>query len=141
MRHHQRSVLGVLAATTFLAGCPVGTTVESVSTASRPTGTASSVTYLRGGQELRAKGELVAVREDGLMVLWRQRLTLFTYPAISEVTFTEVLGDDRLRGSPPPADERARVARFARYPFGITDAQLDLLLEALGQEQLGVVGP
>jgi hypothetical protein len=33
------------------------------------------------------------------------------------------------------------VARFARYPFGITDAQLDLLLEALGQEQLGVVGP
>ena len=32
------------------------------------------------------------------------------------------------------------LARFSRYPFGLRDAQLQRLLEALGQSELVVMG-
>jgi len=136
-----RRIFAVVVAAALLSGCPVGPNVESVGPAARPQGTALSVTYSQDARESIANGELVAVRESGLLVLAPEGLTLFNYTAISQANFTEVLGGDQLRGSPPSEEERARVARFARYPFGITDTQLDLLLEALGQDRLEVVTP
>jgi hypothetical protein len=119
--------------------CMVGTAPGSVVPATSPRGARTTITYELGGALTTDSGELVEVRSDGLVVLFENGLTLLSYTALREGRFSGIPGPRRIDGS---VDESARtqLARYARYPFGLTGEQLAGLLEALGQERLAEIG-
>lgn len=122
------------------ASCRVGPRTESVAPATQPQGAPTTVTYAPAvGPQRTISGELVATRDDGFLLLAPQGLTLVRAGAIRRATFSDVVGIRRLRG-PANASQRRTLARFSRYPFGLTEVQLNSLLEALSQERLIEVG-
>ena len=118
-----------------------------------PVGTEASVRVREGGRDRTIVGELIEVREDGLLLLsfGTSELTLLPYGVLLEMDFenapgvnTSVGGISVFRDIPPLEEdvERQRaLAAFSRYPFGLDDALLQRLIESLGQSGLVVVGP
>ncbi|MDE2827062.1 MAG: hypothetical protein OXL40_07095 [Bacteroidota bacterium] len=115
-----------------------------------PAGTTVTLRITGMRRRFRLRGELVEVRKDGFLILNRatSRLTLVPYNRMRKLRLgTDVGINDRVsggRGFPPLGEDlvrQAALARFSRYPFGLDDAQLQHLLEALGQAELIVVGP
>jgi hypothetical protein len=91
------------------------------------------------GVRLTQNGELIEVRDGGLLILLPGGLTLVDYAVVREATFPETIGVGPLRGR-GTEEQLARLARFSRYPFGLKEEQLARLLEALGQDGLVEIG-
>ena len=115
-----------------------------------PAGTTVTLRVTGMRRRFRLRGELVEVRKDGFLILNQatSRLTLVPYNRMRKMRFGTDVGisrniNRRLR-IPPLKDDSVRqraLARFSRYPFGLEDTQLQLLLGALGQAELVVIGP
>ena len=136
-----RAWLAVVLLPVLSAGCRLGPTTESIAPAARPQGAETEVRYAREGRDDTLVGELVAVREDGVLLLAPSGLTLVSYEVLSEARLEDVLGSSRRLPGRPSESERARVALFARYPFGVGEDGVTGLLAALGQERLIEIGP
>lgn len=134
-RKHLRAALVVALA---CGACTIGRPLNDLRPTSGPQGTRARVTYGNAGPAITIEGELVAVRDDGLLLLARDRLTLVRYGVLREARFPDTTRVGRFRRS---ANERQRraLAQFSRYPFGLSPDQLDRLLESLGQDQLAVI--
>ena len=138
---------------TFLTGYRV-TTVS-------PGGVEASIRVQEGAEDRTITGELIEVREDGFLILTVEtsELTFLQYGRMVEMDFDDDVGmSTAVRASnsgeawfsstpneriPPFREDDVRqraLARFSRYPFGLDDAQLQRLLEALGQSELVVIG-
>jgi hypothetical protein len=125
-----------LAATSVIlaaSSCTIGTQLSSVDAANSPRGSSGTITT-RAGDDREIAGELIAVQEDGLLVLTESDsvLTLVRFSNIADSDFGDV---PMLNGT------RDNLEAISRYPFGLEGGRLQRLLEALGQSSVVEVGP
>ena len=129
-----RSCFGLLAIVLVCVACPIGPSPRSLDRAPSALGAQASLKYGSGGNQ-HHRGELVAVRDDGLLLLLPEGLTLVHFTAISTATFSETVGVGRLVGAGTER-QRRNLAGFARYPFGLVGDQLGVVLASLRQDRL-----
>lgn len=153
---HAASIRGVsvLVLTLLLgAGCQYRVDYYTPSAvAVSPVGTEASITVQEGAADRTITGELIEAREDGLLILSSEtsELMLLPYGRVVEMDFEDAPGvntcidcSSAFRPILPLIEDEERqraLAQFSRYPFGLDDAQLQRLLEALGQSELVVIG-
>jgi hypothetical protein len=116
-------------------GChlPLGQRARDVAAVQAARGAAGQVTT---DQQLVA-GELIEIRDDGLVVLAARELVLVSFQAITSATFEHLGQQYSLRGSrSPDAALRERLRLASRYPQGLSDEVAAELLRALGQPSL-----
>jgi hypothetical protein len=87
-----------------------------------------------------ADGHLrIEVRNEALETLLPPGLARMPFRTVRSASFSDVLGPRQITDGGTDSERRS-LARFSRYPFGLSDAQLSDLLEALGQSELIEVG-
>lgn len=126
----------VLVVTVLLAGCQVGPRAENHPAPHSPRGSPVMVEHEAG----RFRGELLEVRDDGLLV-WSERRVLFVqYARIRTADFTFV--GVSLRGGTGPSDrQRERLRLVSRFPYGLAPGPLSELLEASSQTAVDELDP
>ena len=119
----------ILAATS----CTIGSRLSSVEAAGSPRGSSGTI-ETRVGDDREISGELIAVQEEGLLILTEADsvLTLVRFSSIADTDFGDV---------PTLDGARDNLEAISRYPFGLEGDQLEQLLEALDQSALAVVEP
>jgi hypothetical protein len=129
MRMVISGILGVA-----LAACQIGPRVETYAPANRVGGTEANMTLQVDGVVQQLAGELIAVRDGDFLVLTPNGLERVPHEVMLVAEFSDASPDDlRLAGT---ERQRRDLARFSRYPMGLTDGQLGGLLAALGQSEL-----
>lgn len=129
----------VVALVVVVAGCMAGPNVRSLAPATSPRGTEAAVIVDVAGEAVLHTGELVAVRAADFLVLLPPGLARMPFRTVRSASFSDVLGPRQITDGGTDSERRS-LARFSRYPFGLSDAQLSDLLEALGQSELIEVG-
>ena len=80
-------------------------------------------------------GELIALRDDGLLLVSDKVVRLVPYGSIVSALFDQT--EDRIDGHQPPSrDQRERLRVLSRYPQGLAPDLLNDLLHAYGQGEL-----
>ncbi len=128
-----RSCIALALALLLGVGCIVNRATVS------PVGTVAQIRVGDvGGVARTVSGELIEVREDGLLILSgaRSDLMLLPYGRILGIGFADEIDVTTSVDGPQP---RRALALLSRYPFGLDDASLQRLLEAYGQSELIVV--
>jgi hypothetical protein len=124
---------GLLVVLCSVACFRFGPTGATFPLASLPNGATVSVQTTRQS----ATGELLAVRDDGLVILHGPRLALVPYSDLRSARIAELpysLG----AGAPLP-EERARLTAVSRYPQGIGTQLQQKLFAQSGQTELEVL--
>ena len=123
---------GVLLAVLLLGGCiRIGAGTEDVGPAQGPHGARVLLATGSGTVE----GELLAVRDDGMVVLAAPRVVRVPFEAVREETVVEQVV--RLRpGTIPPAADRERLRLLSRFPQGIPPDYLATLLRRAEQTEI-----
>ena len=85
-----------------------------------------------------ATGELLAVRDDGVVILRGSKLAIAPFADLRSVKVT-VLSDYSIGAGAPPPDRRARLNAVSRYPQGIGPELQRKLLAQSGQTALDVL--
>ena len=112
-----RKLLAASIALSLVTACRYGPRLENVSLARSPRGTMMEVTRLTGS----TNGELLAVAEDGLVVLEGRRMVNVPFVEIRDARSAELGRDYRFSGQKRPgADVIARLRRVSHFPQGIT---------------------
>jgi hypothetical protein len=146
-----------------IAGCHAGPQIESFEQARHPEGITTTI-ELRGGiaERERVEGELLEVREDGLLLNTREareggvvkrHLVFVPYTAMEDVGLEKlnlsVLGkkdywpdDDTSPDMSPKRrkHDREQLRLLSRFPQGLSRPLLDELLAAEGQTTVDVIG-
>lgn len=130
-----------------LAGCHVGPQIGELAALRQPGGAHVVVAAAAAADAQQSgpayEGELVAVRDDGVVLALRSaepktRLSFLGWPAITRLTATALPGfATRVQvGEPPNETALDRWRLVSRYPQGLS-AELEAeLLAAYGQESL-----
>lgn len=109
--------IAVVIAISLAAGCRYGPRIENLNLASSPRGAVVQVTRVTGG----LSGELLAVEDDGLVVLEGRRMVTVPFSEIREANFTQIGSAYRISGGRRPNPEGiARLRRVSHFPQGIT---------------------
>jgi hypothetical protein len=120
------------------AACVIrtGTQPGTFEPAHAPNGIAASLSVT----SMRIVGELLEVRDTGLVVLAQERVVLVPFPTIRLGTFrhTKVTIVD---GRPPAGDALAELRMLSRFPYGIPRGALRRLLVSKRQDSLAVIQP
>jgi hypothetical protein len=118
------------------SSCRYGMTATTFPVATSPKGITGYITTEKG----RFPGELLEVRDDGLLMLVARKLRFVPYASIlhSQLNDTK-LGRELHDGRAPNAVVRDRLRLISRYPQGLTPDLLQQLLAAHGQTE--VEGP
>ena len=125
-----------LAAAISLVGCfHFGPTAETLPLASTPNGATVTASLTTLGA---ASGELLSVRDDGVVLLRANRLVLVPYAVLRGLR-VEKLDDYSIPGGTPSAERRARLNVLSRYPQGINSALQQKLLAQAGQTEIEIV--
>lgn len=130
----------IIIAALFGHGClrTIGPTTRTLATIQGPRGV---VIEMRTNQRAMT-GELIAIRDEGLVVLASQQLTLVPFQAIRVANFEQLGQPYSLRdGRPPDTVVRERLRLASRYPQGLSPEVLAAFLQALGQAELTQVEP
>jgi hypothetical protein len=119
-------------------GCRLGMTASKYRPAQGPRGANMHVKTAQG----RLSGELIEVRDTGIVLLADQKLRLLPYTAIlsSEVDQTPSRYSISKRTVPKP-DVQAQLRLLSRFPQGLTAELMRQLLDANGQAELAGVNP
>jgi hypothetical protein len=120
------------------AGCSLGMTARKYRPAQSPKGVMVRVDTSQG----QFSGELIEVRDAGIVVLADQKLRLLPYTAIlsSEVDQTASRYSISKRTVPKP-DVQAHLRLLSRFPQGLTPELMRQLLDAYGQTELAGANP
>jgi hypothetical protein len=130
------AMLAVLCCATLTGGCAYGMTAEKLTAAHEPAGVRTRVNT---GQR-HLSGELIEVRDDGLLLVSDKIVRLVPYGTIVSAQFDQT--KDQIDGRQPPArDRRERLRLLSRYPQGLTPDLLRELLRAYRQDELKGVEP
>ena len=119
-------------------GCSFGMTARKYRPAQYPQGVIMHLDTTQG----KLSGELIEVRDTGIVVLASQKLRLLPYSAIvsSEVDQTSAHYSISKQTLPKP-DVQAHLRLLSRFPQGLTPEFLHQLLGAYGQTELAGVIP
>jgi hypothetical protein len=121
------------------SACSIGPNPTTLAPATGPEGTPAAFLFGEDGADLNVSGELIAVREDDVLLLMPSGLARLPNQLIQSATFGEAL-PRRITGA-GSASQRASLAQYSRYPFGLEGDQLARLLQALDQSELIELGP
>jgi hypothetical protein len=119
--------------------CPVacfyvGPSAASFPLASSPNG---ATVYVQTASQAAA-GELLAVRDDGIVIQNGSRLAFVPYANLRSAKVVE-LSDHSIGAGAPPLDKRAQLNAVSRYPQGIGAALQQKLLSQAGQTEIEVL--
>jgi hypothetical protein len=119
-------------------GCSIGMTALKYPPAQGPAGVIMRVRTAQG----QVSGELIEVRDAGIVVLADQKLRLLPYTVIlsSEVDRTDSRYAISQRTVPKP-DVQAHLRLLSRFPQGLTLELMRQLLETYGQNELAGANP
>ena len=125
----------------LVSGCVVrhGVQVADFGPAQSPEGVAISMLVKADSDVSTNQGELLTVREDGVFILWMNRITFIAYKTIQDV---EVTGMKRIRfgnGETPSPELREELRLISRYPQGMGDQLLENMLDYYSQEQVDLI--
>ena len=124
-----------LIAIIFCVGCwRVGPSGMELDLARSPNG--ATLNVLTPTQHVQ--GELLAVRDDGIVILRGSRLTLIPYASIRRAEVRE-LPDYSLGAGTPTPERRAGLNSLSRYPQGIGPELQRRLFAQSGQTELEVL--
>ena len=129
----------ILAVFSFLAnGCSFGMTALKYPPAQGPTGVIMRVKTAQG----QLSGELIEVRDSGIVVLADRKLRLLPYTVIlsSEVDRTPSRYAISHQTVPKP-NVQAHLRLLSRFPQGLSPELMQQLLEAFGQTELAGANP
>ena len=129
---------GLLLSTVLLlvSGCYHGPDVDAFPPAQTPRGIAAAVT-LSDGTGL--EGELLAVREDGLVVATADVLWFVAYEHIRAARFEEKRSLRIGAGRAPEPAKQDQLRLMSRFPQGLEGDVLARLLAVYGQNALQVI--
>jgi hypothetical protein len=91
--------------------------------------------HLINGSRLR--GELLAVRENAILIIERQEVVLIPYTGINRARFRGLRSEIRRRTPPQRVQNQLRL--LSRYPQGVDAELLQRLLSAYQQPALRVL--
>ena len=128
---HRFSLLALLGS---IACFRVGPSGANLSLATMPNG--AMVTVATNTRQVY--GELLSVRDDGIVVLKDQRLALVPYTSIRSVRVSELEAYSIGAGAPSP-ERRARLNALSRYPQGIGLGLQKVLFAQSAQTELEVL--
>lgn len=115
-------------------GCHVGPSVRTFGPAQSPEGIRTTLHLQRSGA---VEGELLAVRDDGLVLRTASAVVLAPYAAINEARFAQRKGLTRgqvgSRERRPPPSVREELRLLSRFPQGLDGDVLQRLLALHGQ--------
>jgi hypothetical protein len=119
-------------------GCSVGITAAKYPPAQGPSGVIVRVKTAQGD----VSGELIEVRDAGIVVLANQKLRLLPYTVIvsSEVDRTDSGYAISQRTVPRPAVQ-AHLRLLSRFPQGLAPDLMRQLLDTYGQTELAGANP
>jgi len=119
-------------------GCGVGITAAKYPPAKGPAGVIMRVKTAQG----QVSGELIEVRDVGIVVLADQKLRLLPYTAIvsSEVDRTDSRYAISQRTVPKP-NVQAHLRLLSRFPQGLAPDLMRQLLDTYGQTELAGANP
>ena len=112
--------------------CVFGPSVARYDPAHSPRGVTAIITT-RGGHGLT--GELIEVRDAGLIVVNGTTIALVAYAAIESAAFAQT-PLSLANGRAPDAASREKLRLRSRFPQGLSPALLRQLLDAHGQSEL-----
>ena len=113
------------------SGCAYGMTAEKLTPAHEPAGATAHVST--EGRQL--SGELIALQDDGVLLLEGKMLRLVPYSRIVSAQFDQT--KETIANHQAPAhDRRERLRMLSRYPQGVAPDLLRDLLRAYGQGEL-----
>jgi hypothetical protein len=128
--------LAVVCCVTLTGGCAYGMTAEKLTSAHEPAG----VTVRISTDRRPLSGELIELRDDGLLLVSDKIVRLVPYSSIASAEFNQT--KDKIEGHQQPArDRRERLRLLSRYPQGVGPDLLRELLRAYGQDELKGVEP
>lgn len=144
-----------------IAGCHVGPRIENFEQARRPEGITVRI-ETRGDIAERVEGELLEVREGGLLLITREaqegggvkgQLVLVPYTAMAIVRAEKLrlnVLEEKYNGSDDDSSpdispkrrkqDREKLRLLSRFPQGLSRPLLDELLAAEGQTTVDVIG-
>lgn len=128
----QRSLIALL----LCGGCLVN--VGPRPDAFEPAQTASGIRASIALSSSAVQGELLEVREDGVVLMTTDRVVMVPYDAITSSAFTNArvtVGGKR----PPLFEDRRQLQLLSRYPGGIPQVALDRLLASKSQTSIAVL--
>ncbi|MDQ3697796.1 MAG: hypothetical protein M3373_07200 [Gemmatimonadota bacterium] len=112
-----KTSIAVLLAISLAAGCRFGPQIENFDLARSPRGAIVHVTRATGA----VSGELLAVTEDGLVVLEGTRMVSVPFSEIRNARFPDLGASYRILGRQRPDPEAmAKLRRVSHFPQGIT---------------------
>ena len=131
-------LLIVLTLGCLTSSCSFGMTARKYRPAQDPKGVIMRLDTAQG----KLVGELIEVRDSGIIVLTDQKLSLLPYTAIlsSEVDQTESRFSISNRMIPKP-EVQTRLRLLSRFPQGLTPELMRQLLDAYGQKELAGTTP
>lgn len=113
----------------------VGTQVENFSVASQPNGAMATIQTSSGV----VNGELLAVQDDGVIVLNNSLMELVPYHTIQSLQLKQLGNDYTIGDHAPDSPQRSRLGAVSRYPQGINAELRQRLLTQLGQPEIRVI--
>ena len=125
----------LIVATIALGACVTGRSVDKYAAAVTPAGARVTVGTRTGA----LLGELIEVRDSGVVLLMPKEVVLVPFTSIRTLT----VPDERFlyRGGVPPAPIRERLRLISRFPAGLPEAHMARLLQSLGQETVRTYTP
>lgn len=125
--------IAALIAISLAAGCRFGPNKADLHVATSPRGADVQITTGSGG----VNGELLAVNDDGLVVLDGRRMVTVPFTEIRDARFAELGAKYRIgKGRRPHPLTIARLRRVSHFPQGITpEIQAKLLTMYEQQKQ------
>ena len=120
----------------FATSCHYGMAAKHFPPAQGPKGALAQVT----AEQRQFSGELIEVRDTGIVIDAAQQLRLLPYSAIASSHFENTNLEIKNRRTPEP-DVRDHLRLVSRFPQGLSTDLLKQLLNANGQTDLAGVNP
>jgi len=119
-------------------GCTFGMTARKYRPAQDPKGVTMRIETAQG----KLLGELIEVRDSGIVVLADQKLRLLPYTAILSSEVDQTSSHYAIsKGTVPKPDVQAHLRLLSRFPQGLTPELMGQLLAAYGQTELAGAQP
>lgn len=119
-----------------VSACSIGKSGKDLDLATQPGGAIVSVLL----QGVRVPGELIAVRDDGVVITARNQLSFFPYASLGGITIKGLGADYQLSpGERPSREKLGRLRLASHFPHGLTPEIERQLLAQLGQSAIVTV--
>jgi len=124
----------IIALSALALACHIGPRADDIEVAHSPGGARARITARTG---TIVDGELLAVADTGLIILWSRQVSYMPYAQTSTVTAPRI--ELSVATGPPSRADRERLRLMSRFPQGLTPEIEARLLAALHQRAVVVL--